>query len=187
MKVLTVPNVLTMSRVALAPLFLVLYVIRDTQAALLVFAVAAATDLLDGMAARLLDQRSRLGAWLDPLADKLLEACALVALAVRGELPWWLPILVLARDAAQFLGAAYLRATRHEVPIAPTRIGKYATFTLAATAILALGGHLREDLSARAAPFVAAMGLIAAQCVVVSWLQYFLYFVRSLREPRVAS
>jgi cardiolipin synthase len=186
-KVLTVPNVLTMSRAALAPLFLVLYVRRDTGAALAVFAVAAATDVLDGLAARILDQRSLLGAWLDPLADKLLEACALVALASRGELPWWLPLLVLSRDVAQFAGAAWLRSTRHAVPMAPTRFGKYATFTLAATVVLALGGHIREDLLGRVGPYVAATGLIAAQCVVVSWLQYFLYFVRSLREPRIAS
>jgi cardiolipin synthase (CMP-forming) len=181
----TLPNFLTLLRMALAPVFLALYLSGDTSRALVAFAVAAATDLLDGLAARLLDQKTRLGAFLDPVADKVLEACGLLALAGRGQIPWWLPILVLSRDGAQFLGAAWLRGTRHRVPIAPTRIGKYATFSLAATVLTALAGEF-IGAPERVAPFVAALGLLAAECVVVSWLQYFLYFVRSARERSTA-
>lgn len=143
--------------------------------------MAAATDLLDGIAARALDQRTRLGAFLDPIADKVLAACALFALAGRGQLPWWLPILVVSRDASQLAGAAILRTTHHPIPIAPTRIGKYATFTLAATVLLALAAQFGAYRSDQAAPFVASLGVVAAECVAVSFLQYFLYFLRSVR------
>ncbi len=178
------PNLLTLARLALAPVFLALYARGDTGWALAVFAVAAGTDLLDGLAARLLRQHTRLGALLDPIADKLLEMCALVALAVRGELPWWLPVLVFSRDLAQLVGALLLRGIRLRVPVAPTRIGKYATFALATTVILALA-HGAGAL-AWTAPWAAAMGLVATECVVLSWMQYALYFVRALREPRAA-
>ncbi|BDG07427.1 CDP-alcohol phosphatidyltransferase family protein [Anaeromyxobacter paludicola] len=183
-QVLTLANLLTFARILLAPVFLVLYVRGETVRALSAFAAAAATDVLDGLVARALDQRTRLGAFLDPAADKLLAACALVALAARGGLPWWLPALTISRDAAQLLGAGALRLSHHRVPIAPTRIGKYATFALAVTVLLALAAELGAFPRARAAPLVAAFGTLAAECVLVSFAQYFLYFVRSWRLPR---
>jgi cardiolipin synthase len=181
----TVANGLTALRLVLAPVFLVLYVEGDRLRALSAFTAAAATDVLDGLVARALQQHTRLGAWLDPLADKLLAACALVALAATDHLPWWLPILVFSRDLAQLLGAAILRTTHHVVPIAPTRIGKYATFALAVTVVVALAGDFGAWSRAAADPFVAAMGLLAAECLVLSFAQYFLFFVRSLRTRPV--
>ncbi len=181
--VLTLPNLLTILRVVLAPVFLWLYVIGDATLALAAFAAAAATDLFDGLVARALDQRSRLGEVLDPIADKFLLACGLFALAARGQIPWWLPILVVSRDVALLAAAAFLSSTHRAVPVAPTRIGKYATFTLVAVVVLALAGEF-QVLGGRAlSPFVAALGLLAAECVAVSWIQYFLYFVRSVRLP----
>jgi cardiolipin synthase len=178
----TVPNLLTLSRVALAPVFVALYLTGDTRAALAVFAVAAATDVLDGLAARALDQRSRLGTLLDPIADKVLEISALFALWGRGQLPLWLAALVVSRDLAQLLGAIVLRGTHHRVPIAPTRIGKYATFGVVATVLVALAAPLAAAL-AEGGRYVAVLGLLTAECVVLSWGQYFLYFLRSLRDP----
>jgi cardiolipin synthase len=163
----------------LAPVFLVLYARGETVRALAAFAAAAATDLLDGVAARVLGQHSRLGAFLDPIADKFLAACALFALWQRERLPLWLPLLVVSRDAAQLLGAAALRTLHRPIPVAPTRIGKYATFWLAATVLLSLAAEFLTWPAEDLAPLVAALGLVAAECVTVSWAQYFLYFVRS--------
>ncbi len=177
----TLANALTALRFVLAPVFLVLYVQGDRLRALAAFAAAAATDVLDGLVARALRQHSSLGAVLDPAADKFLAACALIALAATGRLPVWLPVLVVSRDAAQVAGAAFLRSTRRDVPIAPTRIGKYATFALATTVVLALASDFGAYPRAAAAPYVAAMGLLAAQCVALSFGQYFLLFLRSLR------
>jgi len=181
-RVLTLPNALTASRFALAPVFLVLYVRGDTVRALAAFAAAAATDLLDGLAARVLRQHTRLGAILDPIADKFLAACALFALWGKGRLPLWLPLLVISRDGAIFLGAGLLRTVRRHVPVAPTRIGKYATFTLIATVVLSLTWELLDWPPAEVAPYVAALGLVAAECIAISFVQYSLFFVRSARS-----
>jgi cardiolipin synthase len=180
---LTLANLLTASRLVLAPIFLLLYVRGDTVRALAAFAAAAATDLLDGLVARALDQRSELGAYLDPIADKFLAACALFALAARDQLPWWLPIAVVGRDAAQLVGASVLRALGRSIPIAPTRIGKYATFFLAATVVAALAGEFGDWERSAVAGIVAALGLCAAECLVVSFVQYSLSFVRAVRRP----
>jgi cardiolipin synthase (CMP-forming) len=183
---LNLANALTASRIVLAPVFLVLYVHGDRPRALAAFALAAATDVLDGLVARALRQHTRLGAFLDPIADKLLAACALVALAATGRLPAWLPVLVVSRDLAQLAGAALLRTTRHEIPVAPTRIGKYATFALAVTVVLALAGDYGAWSRAASAPYVEAMALLGAECLVVSFAQYALFFARALRGVETA-
>jgi cardiolipin synthase len=179
-RVATVPNFLTALRLVLAPVFLWLYVRGETAQAVWAFGVAVATDLLDGLAARALDQRSRLGTLLDPIADKVLSGCALLALAARGRLPWWLPALDLSRDAAQLAGAVWLGRHRRYLPVLPTRVGKYATFWLSATVLLALSEDFGLPPPA-IRPWVAAAGLVAAQAVAVSWVQYFRYFLRSAR------
>jgi cardiolipin synthase (CMP-forming) len=181
----TLANGLTALRIALAPVFLVLYVEGDRMRALAAFAAAAATDVLDGLVARALGEQTRLGAFLDPIADKFLAACALVALAATGRLPWWLPALVVTRDLAQLAGAAFLRTTHHAVPVAPTRIGKYATVAIAATVVVTLAGDIvypGREISG----LVIAFGLLATQCVAISFAQYFLFFLRAARSPRGA-
>jgi cardiolipin synthase len=180
---LTLANALTALRFVLAPIFLVLYVEGERLRALAAFAAAAATDVLDGLVARALRQPTRLGAFLDPIADKFLFACALIALAATGRLPGWLPVLVVSRDLAQLAGAAVLRTTHHTVPVAPTRIGKYATFSLAVTVVLALAGDFGAYPGGDLGPFVIAFALLAAECVALSFAQYFLFFVRAFRRP----
>jgi cardiolipin synthase len=181
---LTLPNLLTASRFVLAPVFVALYVSGETVRALAAFAAAAATDVLDGLVARALDQRSRLGAWMDPIADKFLAACALFALAARDRVPGWLPWIVVGRDLAQLAGAAALRGLRRSVPVAPTRVGKYATFLLAATVLAALAAEFSGVAPEVGAAYVAALALLAAECVAVSFAQYFLHFVRTAKAPR---
>jgi len=181
--VVTVPNALTVSRFVLAPVFLVLYARGDTVRALAAFAAAAATDVLDGLSARVLGQYSRLGAFLDPIADKFLATCALFALWERGRLPLWLPIFVVSRDLAQLAGAAALRTIRRRVPVAPTRIGKYATFSLATTVVVSLAWELLDWPATVVAPCIAALGLVTAEFIAISFVQYFLFFIRSARMP----
>jgi cardiolipin synthase len=179
----TLANGLTALRIVLAPVFLVLYVQGDRLRALAAFAAAAATDVLDGLVARALRQHSRLGGFLDPIADKLLAACALFALAATGRLPWWLPVLVVTRDLAQLLGAAILRTLHQAVPVAPTRIGKYATVAIAATVVVALAGDFGAYRGGEEAPFVVALALLSTECVAISFAQYSLFFVRAARAP----
>jgi len=182
----TLANGLTVMRLVLAPVFLVLYVRGEALRALAAFAAAAASDLLDGLVARALRQRTRIGAMLDPVADKVLAGCALLALAWTGHLPLWLPALVVGRDVVLVLGAALLRWLRNAEPFAPTRIGKYATFALAVTVLLALAGDFGAVHRADADPYLVAFALLGALCTMLSFLQYGLFFVRVVRAPAAA-
>jgi cardiolipin synthase len=92
-------------------------------------------------------------------------------------------VLVVARDGAQLVAAAILRGVHRTIPVAPTRIGKYATFALAATVVLALASDFGGVPSRQAAPFVMALALLAAECVAISLAQYALFFWRALRAP----
>ena len=121
--------------------------------------MAALTDVLDGLVARLLDEHSRFGEILDPIADKLLAFCILVALVAAGRLPAWLAALIIGRDVALVGAATALQWSGRPVPIEPTRAGKYATATLVALVLLVLAGDVGAAPRPALAPWVAATGL----------------------------
>src|ERR1700689_5833337 len=91
----TVPNQITLLRLGFLPFFLILISYERYKWALLVLVVAGLSDGIDGLLARSLNQRSSLGAYLDPIADKLLLSSSFIALALEGQIRWWLTILVL--------------------------------------------------------------------------------------------
>ena len=97
-RILTVPNQLTFLRLAFLPFFIIAIKYDDHRVALAIFLVAGLTDGLDGLLARELNQRTPLGAYLDPIADKLLLSSSYFVLALKGRIAWWLAILVLGRD-----------------------------------------------------------------------------------------
>ena len=102
----TIPNLLSLLRMGLVPLFIITVVNSDWRKALLIFLVAGITDALDGFIARFWNQKSLLGSYLDPIADKLLLTSAYVVLSIPGlnrgaEIPLWITILVIARDVLQ--------------------------------------------------------------------------------------
>jgi cardiolipin synthase len=181
-----VPNVLTAARLALAPTFLWLYLKGDEDGALIAFAVAAATDALDGLAARMLRQQTVLGAYLDAAADKLLLACALIALTVKGQVPWWLAGVVVGRDVLLAAGSVFLAAHHAPVPVRPTRIGKYATALVFFIVVVVLAADYHDTPAARSAPWVAALGILAVALVVGSAIQYASSFAASVRMGRRA-
>lgn len=128
-RVLTVPNAISLVRLALVPVFAVLIVARLDVAALVVLAVSGVTDWLDGLLARRLNQVSRLGQMLDPLADRLFIFVTLLGLAWREVVPVWLVAVIVARD----LMLAFLVPVlaRHGYgPLAVSMVGKAATFAL---------------------------------------------------------
>lgn len=141
---LTLPNVLTAGRLVLVP-FVVWYLAAgEIETAFWLFVVAAVTDFLDGNLARLLNQRSVLGAWLDPIADKAMLLSTLLMLVWLGVLPFWLGLLVAVRDIVVLLGAAAYRTLTGGLEVTPTWWGKAATaaeFLLVSLALadLALG------------------------------------------------
>lgn len=127
--VLTLPNVISAARLLLVPVFAVLLARGDDGWALVVLAVAGASDWLDGVLARALDQRSRLGELLDPSADRLFILVTLVALAARDVVPGWLVAAVVGRDLLLVAVLAVLMA-RGIGPLPVHFVGKAGTFAL---------------------------------------------------------
>jgi cardiolipin synthase (CMP-forming) len=182
---LTVPNVISFARLALVPVFLWFRLTGEPEVAFTVFIVAAASDLLDGFLARLLDQRSKLGGIIDPTADKALIFTALVTLVVEGLLPLWLLLLEAFRDSAMAIGAVMVKRRQMEIPTTPSRIGKYSTFALVITVVLALASA--SPRAPQALPgYVVATAFVSALCVVVSTLQYWMRFGYLIIAPERA-
>ena len=95
---------------------------------LITLLIAALTDILDGMVARITDQRTRLGEYLDPLADKLLLMSAIITLSVLNFIPVWAVIVVVSRDAILLAGTVVANLTETNINISPTALGKATTF-----------------------------------------------------------
>jgi cardiolipin synthase (CMP-forming) len=171
---LTVPNGLTIGRIVLTPFFGYFWWRHWYELAIITFAVASASDFLDGLAARVLDQRSKLGQFLDPAADKLMVLVTFIVAAATGAVPWWLAVLVIGRDVILASGGALFafvfRGVMGPERWRPSRIGKYATFYTVGTIGLALLHSMTGIEKLR--PFVGALGVMCAACTIVSGIQY---------------
>jgi cardiolipin synthase len=140
-RILTIPNALSFARLLGVPVFLWLVLVPEADGwAFVVLAVAGASDWVDGFLARALNQRSNLGILLDPLADRLYIAATLIGLALRGIIPWWLVLLLAARELMLLSLVPMLRRSgRLALPV--TYVGKAATFCLLwGFPLLLLGG-----------------------------------------------
>ncbi|MDP1878209.1 MAG: CDP-alcohol phosphatidyltransferase family protein [Actinomycetota bacterium] len=143
-RILTIPNVISFARLLGVPLFLWLVLVPEADVwAFVVLAIAGATDWIDGALARALNQRSRLGIMLDPLADRLYIAATLVGLALRSLIPWWLVGVLVARELMLLAILPVLR--RHgRLALPVTYVGKAATWSLLWGFPLLLLGGLAE-------------------------------------------
>lgn len=168
-------NWLTVLRILLIPIFVTLLVYRQRGPALAVFLAAALTDLLDGYVARQRGSQSRLGAFLDPLADKLLLVSSFVTLTWLRALPFWIAAVVISRDVILMVGALAIHMAGGRITPRPTLTGKLATFFQVLTVLMGL-----------LAPFYHAPRLgravmwVAATFTVVSGLQYIVQGMRFL-------
>jgi cardiolipin synthase len=143
MTVFTPANQLTLLRMLLIPAFVILVIYGYLGWALLVFAVAGLTDGLDGLIARWSGQKTDLGAWLDPMADKLLLLSAFIVLTLPGlglenRLPIWLTVLVISRDVVIVATVAIISLALGPRTFRPTTFGKIATAVYILTAIVAM-------------------------------------------------
>lgn len=179
-RVLTVPNLLSSLRIALIPLFVVLIVDHDTTMwGLLLFALVAATDWVDGLLARRLGQVSELGKVLDPTADRLAMAAGLIALAVRGVFPWWAAALILVRDAVVLaVGVGLLIGRRVRIDVRP--IGKVATFTLMSSVVWISWGNLGYALDDAA----LALGWVSFAVGIVEYYVAAALYMGDLRRSQ---
>jgi len=163
-----IPNLLTVLRILVTPLF-VICLIRDLHGyALLVFVFAGVSDGLDGLIARMFNQRSELGAVLDPIADKLLLTAAYISLGILKDIPGWLAVVVISRDVLILTGIAVLTFADISFDIRPSLISKWTTVFQ----ILTIAVTLLEMEFAGAETVTLALGWVTAGMTVISGLHY---------------
>ena len=139
---MTIPNILTLSRILLTPVLVWLLLDRKMNQALVVFLIAGVTDGLDGLIARVFHQKSQLGAYLDPLADKLLLVSSFVLLGWLRLVPDWLAIIAVSRDAVILLGLVTLIFHKIEVTIKPVMLSKLTTLLQLLAVLAAMGSSV---------------------------------------------
>ncbi|MGI4895697.1 MAG: CDP-alcohol phosphatidyltransferase family protein, partial [Janthinobacterium lividum] len=145
-RVATLPNLLSFLRLLFVPVFVVLIVNEHDAWALVVLALSSASDYLDGNLARRWNQVTRLGQVLDPFADRLYIVTTLLGLAYRGLIPWWLVIVLAARDALMLCTVPVLARLGHTV-LPVHFLGKAGTFCLLGAFPLLLLAELVPALS----------------------------------------
>jgi cardiolipin synthase len=184
MTVLTPASQLTLLRMLLIPAFVILVVYGHLGWALAVFATAGITDGLDGLLARMSDQKTSLGAWLDPMADKLLLVTTFVVLTWPGlglanRFPIWLTVCIISRDVGIVLTVAIVNLAVGPRTFRPSIFGKIATATYMVTAVVAM---LFNYLGYHSVLFDV---LVWASLVItiVSAVHYIVYATRVVEAP----
>jgi cardiolipin synthase len=181
---LTLANQLTLLRIILVPAFVLLVVYGHLGAALITFLVAGITDALDGLIARLASQRTSLGAWLDPMADKLLLVTTFIVLTVPGimmtnHLPLWLTVIVISRDVAIIGVVAIVNLAVGPRTFKPSFLGKSTTAAFIVTSVIVMYFNYREEMSV----LVDAGIWLSLTLTLVSSGDYFVRLKRLINEP----
>src|SRR6266487_5914107 len=165
---MNLPNSLTVLRIILIPFFVGFLIYGHYGLALLTLIVAGITDILDGVIARLANQRTKLGAYLDPLADKLLLTSAFVTLSILHLVPGWVAIVIVSRDLVIVAGTLLLHVTETPIEVVPTILGKSTTLVQLSYLVVALILVYRhEDVGQLRLLLVVMLTL-----TIVSGLQY---------------
>jgi cardiolipin synthase len=179
MRYLTAANQLTILRMLLVPAFVILLLYGYRGWALVVFFTAGLTDMLDGLIARATGQKTTLGAWLDPMADKLLLVTMFVMLTLpdigsANRLPLWFTVLVISRDVAIVLTAAVINLAVGPRTFRPSIFGKVATATYILTGVVTLYFNYLGRPSAFVTAFVYAS-------LVITFVSAFHYLAQVVR------
>lgn len=183
-RVLTVPNLLSFVRLAMVPVFLVLVLDGQDALALLVLVISSLTDFLDGYIARTFKQISRLGQLLDPAADRLFIFAALIGLAARGVIPWWLFAAIVGRDILLLI-LGIVAANFGYGPLPVHHLGKVATACLFYALPILMLGQAFPDAAWLTNPLGWAFALWGAFLYWWAGAIYLIETSRLLRIPRV--
>lgn len=169
-RILTVPNQLTFLRLAFLPCFIMAIQYDRYALALGTLVLAGVSDGLDGLLARGLNQKTPLGAYLDPIADKLLLSSSYLVLALKGRIAWWLAILVLGRDVGLLAACAVILLVLGYRAFPPSIWGKATTFFEILLIVIVL------LLAVWNSDFLLAAREVSVYCVaafvIISWLHY---------------
>ncbi len=180
----TVPNLITLVRLLLAPIVGFAIVHGEYRTALALAAAAGATDALDGWLARTCGWGSRAGAYLDPVADKVLLCVVYAALGVAGSVPWWLVGIVFGRDVLILAAAGWFLLFTSVRDLPPSAWGKISTGVQIVTALSVMAAN-----AAQVPPLPAAAGIlvwVAAAATVWSGLAYARRALALVRTARAA-
>jgi cardiolipin synthase len=179
---INIPNFLSILRILSIPLLIILLSYEEYAGALAVFIGAAITDGLDGFIARRFKQNTMVGAYLDPIADKLLLTSTFIVFAVLHLMPKWLTILVVSRDIIIAMGILTLQLVSVKVEIKPSVLSKCTTvFQLAS-----IGARLLlEVLGSRfdGMPYMIYVYWVTGLLTVASGMQYVVRGLRIISEP----
>jgi len=175
LKALTVPNMLSLLRIILIPIFIYLYIDGERDLALGVLFLASITDLLDGIIARAFNQKSRIGYILDPLADKLLMDSTYILFTIRALpltifVPKWLTITIVSRDIFLVIGASLLTLMYPDRILKPHWLGKLTTTVQIIVAILVLFANVTK----MEIPGMLILFWITAGVTIISGFYYIL-------------
>lgn len=189
---LTIPNLLSILRMALVPIFIIAVRYGEPKKALLIFLAAGITDALDGFIARIAKQQSLLGTYLDPIADKLLLTSAWVVLAIpslaqAAPVPLWVTILVISRDLLIVVVALVLYLALGVRKFPPTVISKVTTVVQVSTVVVVLIAGIAAKESARLAvalDFLADFFIYLTAALTLASGLYYVYRSSSLVGDR---
>jgi cardiolipin synthase len=170
----------------LVPFIIMALIDQNYREAFWLTLIAGASDAIDGVIARLFDHKSWLGAYLDPIADKVLITGLFVTLTIQGALPLWLVLLALGRDAAIVVTVAIFRRLKG-VPLRmrPLFISKVNTFVQVGLIVATLA-HLAQVVTFSDEERYALV-LLAAMTTIVSWIAYLIEGLRALRQRQSAA
>lgn len=185
---LTIPNLLSLLRMALVPVFIIAVRYGEPKKALLIFLAAGITDALDGFIARIAKQQSLLGTYLDPIADKLLLTSAWVVLAIpnlaqSAPVPLWVTILVISRDLLIVIVALVLYLALGVRKFPPTVISKVTTVVQVTTVVVVLIAGIAAKETARLAvalDFLADFFIYLTAALTLASGLYYVYRSSSL-------
>lgn len=178
----TIPNILSVARIFITPGFVVALFSDQHALAMVLFVVAGLTDALDGFLARLLNQRSRIGAMIDPLADKFLLLTSFVCLGILGWVPFWLAVLVISREAIIVCGLFVLHFSGVNIinRISPTLDSKINTFLLISLLLVSMAAQVTGMV--RFEVLGHFMAYLAGGTTVFSGVRYVLRGFSLMRE-----
>ena len=174
---MSIPNLITLGRVILVPVVFWLLLTGELKAAFLTFVVAGISDAVDGFLAKRFKWETELGAYLDPLADKLLIVCIFIALGVTNRLPSWLVITVVSRDVLIVIAVVLSWLLDHPTPMKPLAVSKINT-----VAQIVLAGTVLADeaFELRLNGPVQLLTLVVAATTVASLVAYLRIWLRHM-------
>lgn len=186
--ILTYANQLTILRMLFVPCFVLLLIYGHPKAASVLFLLAAVTDGLDGLIARKLQQKTALGSFLDPMADKLLMTAAFITLTIPGlsvplHIPTWLTVWTISRDVLIALSVLIIHLQTQHSKFPPSFLGKCTTAVQLLTVAVCMLANFQADLAEAIFPYVTRTTLVLTITSGLHYAYISIKIIASYQEP----